>query len=101
MQNTQTQTNKHRKHIYMTYIYIFQALYMHICPAYTHIWQYIPLYTVCAAYTYIYIYIYMQCKTLYNHAQATEAAGSSSQHSITIQQSPPEATEGFYQETSR
>ena len=46
------------------------------------------------------IYIYMQCKTLNNCMQATDAAGSSSQHSITIQQSPPEATEGFYQETS-
>ena len=39
----------------------------------------------------------MQHKTLNNHAQATDTAGSSSQHSIMIQQSPPEATEGFYQ----
>ena len=99
MQNTQKQTNKQRKHIYMTYIYVFQALYMHICLAYMHIWQYIPLCTVRT--TYIYIYICMQHETLNNHAQATDTAGSSSPHSITIQHSPPEATEGFYQETSR
>ena len=83
----------------MTYIYVYKAPYMHICPAYMHIWQYILLHTAHAAY--IYIYIYMQRKTLNNHAQATDTAGSSSQHSITIQQSPPEATKGFYQETSR
>ena len=78
----------------MTYINVFKALYMQICPAYMHIWQYILL---CIAHT---AYIYMQCKTLNNCAQATEASGSSSQHSITIQKSPPEATKGFYQETS-
>ena len=33
--------------------------------------------------------------------QATDAAGSSSQHRITTQQSPLEATEGFYQESSQ
>ena len=43
----------------------------------------------------------MQCKTLNNHAQATDAARSSSQHSFTIQWSPPAATEVLYQETSR
>ena len=33
--------------------------------------------------------------------KATDTTGSSSQHGIMIQQSPLEATEGFYQETSR
>ena len=42
------------------------------------------------------IYTYMQYETLKNHAQATDATGSSNQHSITIQQSPLEATGGFY-----
>ena len=46
-------------------------------------------------------YIYMQHKTLSNREQATNTAQSSSQHSILIQQSPPEATEGFYKETSQ
>ena len=42
----------------------------------------------------------MQYETQKYRMQASDAAGSSSQHSIMIQQSPPEATEGFYQETS-
>ena len=90
---------KHGKDVYMTYIYVFKASYMHICPAYRYIWQNITLYT--AHTIYIYIYIYMQHKTLNNHAQATDTAGSSSQHSITIYQSPPEAIEGFCLEISR
>ena len=81
----------------MTYIYILKAIYMHICPVCMHIWQYIPL---CTAHA-VYIDIYMQCETLYNCAQTTDAAGSSSQNSIAIQQSPPESSAGFYQETSR
>ena len=67
---------------------------MHICPVYMHTWQYIPLRTVRA----VYIYIYIQHKTLNNYAQATDAAGSRSQHRIMIQQSPPEADIGFHQE---
>ena len=43
----------------------------------------------------------MQCKTQSYHAQATSAAGSYSQHGITIHQSPPEATIYLYQEISR
>ena len=62
---------------------------MHICPAYTHIWRYIPLRTARAA------YIFIQRETLKHHTQATGATGSCSQHIIIIQQSPPEATEGF------
>ena len=73
----------------MTYIYVFQAPYMHICPAYMHIWQYILLrtvhQTVHTIYIYIYIYIYICSETLNNRMQATDAAGSSSQHSIMIQ----------------
>ena len=98
----QKQTKKHGKHIYITYKYICKALYMHICPAYMHIWQNILLHTAHTVYIYIYIYIYIytQRKTLNNHVQDTDATGSSSQHSITIQWSPPEATIGFYQQTS-
>ena len=43
----------------------------------------------------------MQHETLNNHVQATITTGSCSQHGTTIQQSPPEATSGFYSETSR
>ena len=50
-------------------MYVCKALYMHICPAYMHIWQYILLRTVYTAYIYIYIYIYIQCKTLNNYAK--------------------------------
>ena len=60
----------------MTYIYVCKAPYMHIYPVYTYIWQYILVQ---------HIYIYMQHGTLNNHAQATNAAGSSSQHSIMMQ----------------
>ena len=56
-------------------MYICQALYMHICPAYMHIWQYILLRTAHAAY--IYIYIYTVQKTLNNHVQAIDATQSS------------------------
>ena len=59
MQLAQKHTNKHGKHIYRAYIYVFQAPYMHMCPAYTHIWQYMPLRSVCT----VYIYIYMQRET--------------------------------------
>ena len=38
----------------------------------------------------------MQWETQKYHGQATSAAGSYSQHGITINQSPPEATKGFY-----
>ena len=95
MQFPQIHTNKHGKYIYRAYIYVLQALYIHICPVYMHIWQYIPLHSVRAT------YIYMQCETQKYHVQATNTAGSCSQHSIMIHQSPPEATIGFYQETSR
>ena len=47
------------------------------------------------------MYMYMQHETLKHHAQATGAAESCSQYGIIIQQNPPEATIGFYQETSR
>ena len=96
MKIAQKHTNKHGKHIYRAYIYVFQALYMHICPAYAHIWQYIPLRSVRTTY----IYIYMQRETQKYRMQATSAAGSCSQHGITIHQSPPEATIGFHRETS-
>ena len=43
----------------------------------------------------------MQHETQKFHMQATSAVGSCSQHGITIHQSPPEATIGYYQETSR
>ena len=44
----------------------------------------------------IYMYIYMQHETPDNRVQATDTARSSSLSSITIQQSPPKATKGFY-----
>ena len=50
-----------------------------MCPNYMHIWQYILLNTAHAA------YIYIQHEILNNHAQATDTAGSSSKHRITIQ----------------
>ena len=74
--------------IYALHIYIYGNIYSCAQPE-QHI------------YIYIYTYIYIVQQTLNNHVQATDAAGSSSQHSIMIQQSPPEATKGFYQETSR
>ena len=36
-----------------------------------------------------------------DHGQSTGAAGSCNQHDIVIQWSPPEATIGYYGETSR
>ena len=39
----------------MAYIYICKALYIHICPAYMHVWRYIPLHTASTAYIYVYI----------------------------------------------
>ena len=60
----------------MTYIYICNASYMHI-------WHNILLRTAHTAYIYIYIYIYAAQDPKY-HMQDTDAAGSTSQHSITI-----------------
>ena len=60
----------------MTYIYICKAPYM---PC---IYAYMVIYTL--AHSLCSIYIYMQRKTLNNRVQATDAAVSSSQHSITI-----------------
>ena len=42
----------------------------------------------------------MQHKTQKYRTQATSTAGSCRQYGIMIHQSPPEATIGFYQETS-
>ena len=53
-----------------------------------------------ALHIYIYIYIYMQHKTPNHQLQAIGATGSYNHHGTTIQQSPPESTIGFYQETS-
>ena len=101
MKKAHTHTNKHGKHIYRAYIYVLQAPYIHICPEYMHIMQYITLCLVRATYIYIYIYIYMQHETKKYHMQATSAAGKCSQRGITIHWSPPEATICFYQEISR
>ena len=65
-----------------------------------HIHIYGDIYPCTQPVMHIYIYIYMQYKTLNNHAQATDAAGSCSKHIIMIQKSPPEATKSFYQEIS-
>ena len=77
---------------------MFSRLYICIYALHIRIYGYIYPCTQPAlhTHTHIYIYIYMQCETLNNLTQATDAAGSSSQHRIMIQGSPPEATEGFY-----
>ena len=49
----------------------------------------------------MYIYIYMQRETLKCRVQATGTAGSCSQHGIMKNQSPVEATAGFYREISQ
>ena len=89
MQLAQKHTYKHDKHIYRAYIYVFQAPYVHICPAYMHIWPYIALHSVRAAYIYIYTEQDLEIPC------TSHAAGSCSQHGITIHRSPPEATIGF------
>ena len=68
--------------------------------AYMHyIYEYMAIYTL--AHSPCCKYIHMQHETLNNCMQATDTAGSSNQHSITIQRIPLDATAGFYQETSR
>ena len=94
-------TQINMENIYIGPIYMFSRL--HICIyalSYTHIWQYIP-FAFSPHYHSQHIYIYIcSDETQKYHVQATSAAGSCSQHSIMIHQSPPEATIGFYQETS-
>ena len=86
------------KHIYYgLYICLQGSIYAYM-PC---IYAYIAIYTFVLSPRYIYIYIYMQRETQKYHAQATSAAGSCSQYGITIHQSSPEATIGFYQETSQ
>ena len=78
---------------------MFSRLY--ICIYALHICIYGDIYPCAQPALHICLYIYMQHETLNKRAQATDAERSSSQHSITIQQNPPEATESFYQETSK
>ena len=73
---------------------------MHVYPCiYTYMTIYTLVQTACAAYA----YIYMQCMRPYNNRahKPLDAAGSCSQHGIITQKNPPEATEGFYQETTQ
>ena len=72
-------------YIFNLYIYLQGSIYAYM-PC---IDAYMAMYTLAlnlhCIYIYIYICIYMQHETLNKHAQATDAAGSSSQHSIKIQ----------------
>ena len=80
---------------------------LHICIYAMQICIYGDIYLGAQTKLHIYIYIYIytnthtQHETLNNHMQATGAAKSCSQHNITIQWSPSEATAGFYRETSQ
>ena len=108
------QANKYGKHIYITYIYLLGSIYTCIVCIYSDLYPfepielYIYIYIYIYIYTYIYIYvcmyvciyIYMQHKTPNHHEQATGAAGCCSHYGTMIQQSPPEATLGIYQESS-
>ena len=66
-----------------------------------YIYLYLYIYAYVNIYIYIYIYAYMQINTTNNHAQATGAVRSYSQHDVTAQWRSPEATVDFYQEISQ
>ena len=85
-------------YIYILYKYIQGFIYAYIA----WIYGYMAIYSLAHSLSciYMYIYIYIQYETLNHHVQATGNAESCTQYSITIQQSPPETTVGFYQETS-
>ena len=83
------------ENIYMWPKYLYSRL--NVCIYSLHICIYSDLYPCIPTK----LHIYMQHKTPNHLEQATGAAKSCSKHNITAQESPPEATVDFYQETSR